>query len=326
VSGIVVIGATNRPDILDPALLRPGRFDRHITVDKPDAAGRFDILRLYAAGKPVEPDVDIELLARRTPGFSGAELANVWNEAALLTVRAGRAMIGRDELDEAVERVIAGPKRSSANLSADDRRLLAIHEAGHAVAAARLGLGARVERVSIARRGIGLGHTAVLREDRLLLRQSELSDRLTIAVAGMAAEQLQFGEPSTGAEGDIEAATDLARAMAGRYGMSEGVGPVRISAKDAEVFLGRDLAATANVAPDTLSKLDDEIRTIIDRCLASARSLLAEQSDALTALADRLVDVETLEGVDLRAFLDPIGSTGRAPRPTRRRALSSSAR
>ena len=328
--GIVVIVATNLPDILDPALFRPGRFDRHVTVDRPDASGRFDILRLYATGRPLAADVDLETLARRTPGFTGAELANVWNEAALLTVRAGEKIIGMATLDEAIERVISGPKRSSAGMPAEDRRLLAVHEAGHAVAAAALGLGGRVERVSIARRGLGLGHTALLREDRLLLRRSELIDRITIAVSGMVAEELVFAESSTGAEGDIEAATDLARDMAGRYGMSAGIGPVRVTAKDAEVFLGRDLAALAAVSPETMGKLDEEIHEIIDDCVRRARGLLGVQREALLEMADRLGELETLDGPVLRAVLEQVASTaaGRqvmpadGARPSRRRQTS----
>ncbi|HEU5034517.1 MAG TPA: ATP-dependent zinc metalloprotease FtsH [Mycobacteriales bacterium] len=328
ISGIVVIGATNRPDILDPALLRPGRFDRHITVDRPDEAGRFDILRLYANGRPVDADVDLATLARRTPGFTGAELANVWNEAALLTVRAGADQIGAGVLDEAIQRVIAGPKRSSAGLSAADRKLLAVHEAGHAVAAAALGLGERVERVSIARRGIGLGHAAVLREDRLLLRHSELAERITIAVAGVCAEKVVYGEASTGAEADIEAATDLARDMAGRYGMSDGIGPVRVTAKDAEVFLGRDLAAAAQVSPETMGKLDVEIRAIVEHCQSRAGALLTANRALLTKFAEHLESAETLEGTPLRDLLAAVRPGHQpvpvpvTPRPARRRAAA----
>jgi len=233
-------------------------------------------------------------------------------------------------LDEAIERVISGPKRSSAGMPAEDRRLLAVHEAGHAVAAAALGLGGRVERVSIARRGLGLGHTALLREDRLLLRRSELIDRITIAVSGMVAEELVFAESSTGAEGDIEAATDLARDMAGRYGMSAGIGPVRVTAKDAEVFLGRDLAALAAVSPETMGKLDEEIHEIIDDCVRRARGLLGVQREALLEMADRLGELETLDGPVLRAVLEQVASTaaGRqvmpadGARPSRRRQTS----
>jgi cell division protease FtsH len=304
VAGIVVIGATNRPDILDPALLRPGRFDRHVTVDKPDIDGRFDILRLYAKGRPVADGVELEVLARRTQGFSGADLANVWNEAALLTVRAGRTTIGMVELDEATQRVIAGPKHSQQRLTFDEQRTVAVHEAGHAVVATSLASGEKVERVSIARRGIGLGHSAMLRDDRLLLRHSELLAKIATAMAGRAAEHVVFGESSTGSEADIETATDLARQMAGRYGMSEGIGPVRVVAKDAEVFLGRDLAALAQVSPETLGTLDTEIRAIVEAAEQQARAIAARNRTLIEELADCLTAKETIDGALLKSFLD----------------------
>ncbi|MDX6273562.1 MAG: cell division protease FtsH [Frankiales bacterium] len=318
VSGVVVIGATNRPDILDPALLRPGRFDRHVTVERPDLEGRFDILRLYAAGRPVADDVDLEVLARRTPGFTGADLENVWREAALLAVRAGATQIRQVELDEAVQRVLAGPKRSGASLNDDERRLVAVHEAGHAVVAAATGQAAQVERVSIARRGIGLGHASVLREDRLLLRRSECITRLARSLAGKAAEEIVYGEASTGAEGDIEAATDLARDMAGRWGMSEGIGPVRVSAKDAEVFLGRDLAAMASVSPETLDRLDSEIRTLVEEGQRIALTALANNRELLLTLADVLEAAETVDGPELRELLEQATPWDSAPQPRRR--------
>jgi cell division protease FtsH len=322
VSGVVVIAATNRPDILDPALLRPGRFDRHVTVERPDLAGRFDILRLYAAGRPVTDDVDLEVLARRTPGFTGADLANVWREAALLTVRARQEAISMLELDEAVQRVLAGPKRSSESLSPEERRTVAVHEAGHAVVAAATGSLERIERVSIVRRGIGLGHAAVLRDDRVLLRRSELLDRMACSVAGRAAEESIFGEASTGAEADIEAATDLARDMAGRYGMSEGIGPVRVAAKDAEVFLGRDLAGLQQVSPETLGRLDAEIRMLIEEASRKALGIVTTNRDLLAALADRLEVEESVEGEPLRRLLSLVRVPG-TPSPRRRSARES---
>jgi cell division protease FtsH len=315
ISGVVVIGATNRPDILDPALLRPGRFDRHVVVEKPDVDGRFDILRLYAQGRPVSGDIDLELLARRTSGFTGADLANVWREAALLAVRAGATAIGPVELDEAVQRVLAGPKRSNGALTAEERRTVAVHEAGHAVLAASFGR--EVERVSIVRRGTGLGHAALAREDRQVLRRSELVERIATAMAGAAAEELVWGEVSTGAEADIEAATHLARDMAGRWGMSEGIGPVRITAPDAEVFLGRDLAALQSVSPETLDKLDVEIRMLVEEGRRIARTRLQERRAQVELLADELDALETVDGERLARLLSP------PPRRTRRATATS---
>ena len=301
IAGVVVIGATNRPDILDPALLRPGRFDRHVVVEKPDLAGRFDILRLYAQGRPVAADVDIELLAKRTPGFTGADLANVWREGALLAVRAGATQIGRVEMEEAVQRVLAGPKRSNGALSPEERRMVAVHEAGHALLAASFGR--EVERVTIVRRGTGLGHAALAREDRQVLKRSELLERIAIALAGKVAEELVWGEASTGAEADIEAATAIARDMAGRWGMSEGIGPVRITASDAEVFLGRDLMAMQSVSPETLDKLDFEIRMLVEEGQRMAQARLQERRAQLELLADELEALETLDGEHLQRLL-----------------------
>ncbi|HEU0132379.1 MAG TPA: ATP-dependent zinc metalloprotease FtsH [Mycobacteriales bacterium] len=321
-SGVVVIGATNRPDILDPALLRPGRFDRHITVERPDAAGRFDILRLYAADRPIAVDVDLEVLARRTPGFTGAELANVWNEAALLTVRAGLDAIGMAQLDEAVQRVLSGPKRSGESLTLEEQQLVAVHEAGHAVVAAALRDVHAVERVSVARRGLGLGHAALLRDDRVLLRKSEMVDRMAIAISGKSAEEVFFGEASTGAEADIEGATDLAREMAGRYGMTDGIGPVRVVGKDAEVFLGRDMAAMQMIAPATLTQLDLEIRSLIESAEERARELVLAHREVVADLANALVAGETVEGPALLPYLTRVVEAQRAaaaqPAPRKR--------
>jgi cell division protease FtsH len=323
VTGVVVIGATNRPDILDPALLRPGRFDRHVTVDRPDLAGRFDILRLHGTGRPVDSDVDLELLARRTAGFTGADLANVWREAALLAVRAEATAIDATLLDEAVDRVLAGPRRSSAGMTPDERRTVAIHEAGHTVVAAASG--SALDRVTLVRRGAGLGHAAVLRDDRVLLRRTELQARMSIALAGTAAEEVLLGEVSTGAEADIETATDIAREMAGRYGMSAAIGPVRITEKDAEVFLGRDLNRLQNVSPETLSLLDQEVRSFVSEALDVARRTIDSHRDAVTTLADLLEVQETVEGEQLRRVLAPVAVPADPyPGPQRRRRARTS--
>jgi cell division protease FtsH len=324
-SGVVVIGATNRPDILDPALLRPGRFDRHITVDRPDSSGRFDILRLYAADRPLANDVDLETLARRTPGFTGAELANVWNEAALLTVRAGNDQIAMTQLDEAVQRVLSGPKRSGESLTVEEQQLVAVHEAGHAVVAAALRDAAAVERVSIARRGLGLGHAALLRDDRVLLRKSEMVDQMAVAISGKSAEEVFFGEASTGAEADIEKATELAREMAGRYGMTDGIGPVRVVAKDSEVFLGRDMAAMQMVAPATLTQLDLEIRGLIEAAETKARDLVLAHREVVADLANALVAAETVEGPALAPYLKRVVDAEARRAAPRRRSRATAA-
>jgi cell division protease FtsH len=324
-SGVVVIGATNRPDILDPALLRPGRFDRHITVDRPDSSGRFDILRLYAADRPLANDVDLEVLARRTPGFTGAELANVWNEGALLTVRAGHDVIGMAQLDEAVQRVLSGPKRSGESLTVEEQQLVAVHEAGHAVVAAALRDAAAVERVSIARRGLGLGHAALLRDDRVLLRKSEMVDQMAVAISGKSAEEVFFGEASTGAEADIEKATEIAREMAGRYGMTDGIGPVRVVAKDSEVFLGRDMAAMQMVAPATLTQLDLEIRGLIEAAEVRARDLVLAHRQVVADLANALVAAETVEGPALKPYLDRVVEAESRRTAPRKRARATAA-
>jgi cell division protease FtsH len=322
ISGVVVIGATNRPDILDPALLRPGRFDRHVVVERPDLTGRFDILRLYAQGRPVAASVDLEVLAARTAGFTGADLANVWREAALLAVRAGATEIGPEELDEAVQRVLAGPKRSTGALSDDERRMVAVHEAGHAVVAAALGR--EVDRVSVVRRGTGLGHAAMMRDDRVVLKRSELLDRMACALAGKAAEEIVYGEPSTGAEADIEAATDLARNMAARWGMSPGIGPVRIIGNDAEVFLGRDLASMAQVSPQTLDTLDAEIRMLVEEAERVALTKLTNARTHLVTLTDRLEELETLEGAQLAELLAPLRPGAAPPAQPRSRRVRES--
>ncbi|MCU1589150.1 MAG: hflB [Frankiales bacterium] len=322
IAGVVVIGATNRPDILDPALLRPGRFDRHVVVERPDLTGRFDILRLYSQGRPVSPLVDLEVLAARTAGFTGADLANVWREAALLAVRANATVIGHEELDEAVQRVLAGPKRSSGALSAEERRMVAVHEAGHAVVAAALGR--EVDRVSVVRRGRGLGHAAMMRDDRVLLKRTELLDRMACALAGKAAEEIVYGEPSTGAEADIEAATDMARNMAARWGMSPGIGPVRILGNDAEVFLGRDLASMQSVSPQTLDTLDAEIRMLVEEAERVALSKLTAARGDLVTITDRLEELETLEGTLLGELLAPVRPGARTPSQPRGRRVRES--
>jgi cell division protease FtsH len=306
-SGLVVMGATNRPDILDPALLRPGRFDRHITVDQPDHDGRRSILELHARGKPVAPSVDFDSLARRTPGFTGADLANVVNEAALLTVRSKRRAIEPDMLEEAVQRVLHGPRRRGRVLTDAERHRTAVHESGHAVVAAALGRGEDVHRVSILARGRGLGLTSLLRldSDAVLFTVADLQAKLEVGFGGLAAEELVLGQSSTGAEQDLEHATGLAREMVGRYGMSESIGRVRLFASDADEYLGA-AGGLSTLSEHTHEDFDAEVRALLEGAEARARKVLDRNRDLLDALAERLLEAETLEGDALAAELSGI--------------------
>ncbi|MEA2487576.1 MAG: cell division protease FtsH, partial [Actinomycetota bacterium] len=290
-AGVVVIGATNRPDILDPALLRPGRFDRHITVDQPDNTGRQLILELHAKGKPIASDVDFEYLARRTPGFSGADLANVINEAALLTVRDARGQVEMPELEEAIQRVLAGPKKKGRVLSIEEQQRAAYHESGHAIVAAAVGRAEDVHRVTILARGRGLGLASIQKEsDAVLLTKDQLMGQLITAMGGLAAEQLIFGVPSTGAEQDLEHATDLARDMIGRFGM--GTRRRRLLGKEGDAFLG-DQLPIAEISEQTHHEMENEIDAMLIQAEAHADRLLVEHRETLDTLAARLEDEET---------------------------------
>ncbi|MHB8718481.1 MAG: ATP-dependent zinc metalloprotease FtsH [Candidatus Dormibacteria bacterium] len=306
-SGIVVMGATNRPDILDPALLRPGRFDRHVTVDEPDFNGRLAILELYARNKPLAEDVEMEPIARRTPGFTGADLANVINEAALLALREGHVEIRMSQLTEAIQRVLHGPQRRGRIMTVEERKRVAHHESGHALVAAALGRHNDIQRLSVVARGRGIGQTMVTGDaDRVLLTKSELEDQMTIRMGGMAAEEVVFGEPSTSAEDDIERVTELARQMVGRYGMSTEVGCVRLMGRDVDVFLSSEAATMTAVSGDTLQSFDREVRRIIDGARQRAIDLLVYHQEHLDRLAQRLEEMESLEGGDLEVYLAPV--------------------
>jgi cell division protease FtsH len=309
-SGIVVIGATNRPDILDPALLRPGRFDRHVTVDLPDQAGRANILELHARGKPILPDVDFGYLARRTPGFSGADLASVVNEGALLAIRAGRSEVGVPDLDAAIERVTMGTARRGRLLTPEERRRAAYHEAGHVIVAAAGGVvSAAVRRVSILGRGHTVGSTRVEREERQSLRtRRQLEAQAMTLLGGIAAEELIFGETSTGAEKDLEQATDLARDMVARFGMSQRLGRARLVSKNVDEFLDAE-AALAALSADTHEQVDNEIRAILAECERQATKMLKAHRDALDTLAATLEREESLEGASLDVILASVASS-----------------
>jgi cell division protease FtsH len=302
-SGIVVIGATNRPDILDPALLRPGRFDRHVTIDQPDSEGRRAILELHAKNKPVATKVDFDYLAKRTPGFSGADLANVLNEAALLTVREGKPEITMPELEEAIQRVLAGPKKRGRLLSDEEEQRAAYHEGGHAVVAAASGRLDDVHRVSILARGRTLASVGIRSSDAVLLTRGQLFSQLVTAMGGIAAEELVFGEPSTGAEEDLERATNIARDMVGRFGM--GSKRRRLLSHEIDEFLGGDVALS-DISPETHHEMEREIDRLLNAAEQEATRLLVENRAVLEKLAGRLVTEETLEGDEVEAVLRPV--------------------
>ena len=314
-SGVVVIAATNRADILDPALVRPGRFDRHISVDAPDVNGRLEILELHARGRRLEADADLEDIAAATAGFTGADLANLLNEAALLAVRRRAAGISAIDLDEAIDRVVAGPQRRGRLLDDDERTRLALHEAGHAVVAAWAGMSEDIRRLSIVARGRNAGHASFVRSDRTVLTRDEMARQLAVLMAGTAAEELVLGQSSTAGESDLEAATTLARHMAGRYGMSDEVGLVRLLAPEGEVFLGRDYLAAQHVSPTTLAEVETAVRSLVEEARSEARRALIGARSALVRMAQRLEEAETLDQEELALLLAP-----RARKPGRQPA------
>jgi cell division protease FtsH len=300
-TGVVVIAATNRPDILDAALMRPGRFDRHITLEPPDAAGRRAILAVHARNRPLAPGVDLDSVAVATPGFTGADLANVLNEAALLTVRANETTIGSAHISEAISRVLHGPHRGTL-LSAPERTRIATHEAAHAVVATALGLGSEVHRVSVVARGRALGTTALGGDDKALHTTADLEARLTMALAGTAAEDAILGSVSTTAEDDVERATAVARQMVGLYGMSAAVGRVRILSRSSN-YLGDDGVSFEAVSARTVEAFDAEVRRLIDTAEARAKAILSDNRAQVETLVNRLEADETLEGATLGQLL-----------------------
>jgi cell division protease FtsH len=304
-SGIVVIAATNRPDILDPALMRPGRFDRHITVERPDHEGREKILAIHAGRKPLAPDVDLARLADRCPGFTGADLASVVNEAALLTIRQGGSQIHMKELEEAVVRVLEGPQRRGRVLTDEERRRAAYHEIGHVVVAAALGRHEDIHRVTVLSRGRTVAAATFGDAEATLLTRSSLHKQLVATLGGIAAEELVLGEGSTGAEQDLEHATDLARDMVTRYGMSDAVGPIRLQVKAGEGFLGDD-TSLVDLSDETQREVERAIRTLVEEARGEAKTILKAHRRELDALATRLDKEETLEGEILERALAPL--------------------
>jgi cell division protease FtsH len=305
--GVIVIAATNRPDILDPALLRPGRFDRQIVVAQPDLNGRKGILRVHARGKPFAPDVDLDIIARRTPGFTGADLANVINEGALLTARGNARQISMNSLEEAIDRVMAGPERKSVLLSERERKLIAYHEGGHALVGHALPNADPVHKLTIIPRGRALGYTTALpTEDKFLVTRAEMLDQLAMLLGGRTAEELVFHEPTTGAANDIEKATSIARGMVTEYGMSERLGARKFGSGDAEPFLGRDMGHSRDYSEEIASAIDDEVRRLIEASHDEAWEILVEYRDVLDHLVLQLMDKETLSRAELMKIFEPI--------------------
>jgi len=301
---VIVIAATNRPDVLDPALLRPGRFDRHVTLDSPDIRGRRSILDVHARNKPLDSTVDLDVLARQTPGFSGADLANLINEAAILAARGNKKVIGMEELGEGIERVIAGPERKSRRLSDHEKEVTAYHEVGHALVAKALPKCDPVHKVSIISRGQALGLTWYLpTEDRYLRSKAELMDQIAAAMGGRVAEEIVFHDVTWGAENDIQRVTNIARRMVTQWGMSEKLGPVTMGHKEELVFLGRDLGEQRNYSEEVAAMIDEEVRAIVNHGYQTAKAILSKQRDKLDLVAERLKAVETLDGNELDEIL-----------------------
>ncbi len=303
--GIIIIAATNRPDILDPALLRPGRFDRQIVVDKPDVKGREAILKVHTKDKPVDKDVDLNVLARRTPGFTGADLSNLVNEAALLSARRDKKTIAMQEMEESIERVMAGPERKSKVMSDKEKKLTAYHEGGHTLVGMLLPNADPVHKVTIIPRGRAGGYTLMLpKEDRSYATRSELLDQLKTLLAGRVAEEVVLKEISTGAQNDIQRASQLVRSMITQYGMSPTLGPVAYGeSRDHQVFLGRDINNQRNYSENVASDIDKEVRKYIEEAYEACRVLLTENIDKLHVIAEALIEKETLEAAELKELV-----------------------
>ena len=294
-TGVVVIAATNRPDVLDPALLRPGRFDRQIIADRPHLKGRIAILEVHAKGKPLDAEVDLAVVARRTPGFTGADLANVLNEATILATRRGRATVTNVDLEDAVDKVIAGPERKSAVLSPDEQKVIAYHEAGHALVGWALPCADPIYKVTIIPRGQALGYTQALpTEDRHIVHRSQLWNQLAMLAGGRAAEELVFQDPTTGATDDLNKATEIARQMVTRFGMSDKVGFMRLG-DTGETFFGHELGRTPTYSNHTASAIDEEVHRLLTDAQLEAATILRAHRETLDAMAGQLLEHETLD-------------------------------
>lgn len=305
--GVILIAATNRPDILDPALLRPGRFDRQIAVERPDLKGREDILRVHIKGKPISPDIDLANIARRTPGFTGADLANVLNEAALLTARVNQTLITPEIIDEAIDRVIAGPQKRTRVMNEHERLITAYHEGGHALVAAAQPNSDPVHKITIMPRGRALGYTMVLPDqEKYSTTRNEMLDQLSYMLGGRAAEEMVFHDPTTGASNDIEKATTVARAMVTQYGMTERLGAIRYGQEQNEVFLGRDMGHVRDYSEEIAAAIDEEVRALIEQAHQEAYEILFDNRDILDRLVVELLEKETLDKAQVAAIFSDI--------------------
>jgi cell division protease FtsH len=312
-TNIIMIAATNRPDVLDPALLRPGRFDRQVMVDLPDMKGRWEILKVHSKGKPLDKDVSLETLAKQTPGFSGADLANLTNEAAILAARRNRKIITMSEMEESILRIIAGPERKSRVMSEKQKVITAYHEVGHALVARMLANVDAVHKISIVPRGMAAGLTMILPEnDRRLGTKSQFEDQITWGLGGRVAEELIFNEVSSGASDDIEKATNLARQMVTRYGMSKRLGPLAFGKSEGMAFLGGGISEKHNYSETLAYEIDKEVSSIIAASHTRALQLLTDNRDKLIQIAELLITKETLEGEEFEGLFD---SKRPQPRP-----------
>jgi len=318
-TNVIVLSATNRPDVLDPALLRPGRFDRQVVVDKPDIAGRLAILKVHSRGKPLGADINLQDLAQRTPGFSGADLENLLNEAALLAARVGKDRIEMDDCTEAIDRVLMGPERKSRVISEREREVTAYHEGGHALVARAIPEADPVRKITILPRGMTLGVTSLVPdEDRYNMTRAELLANIAVFMGGRVAEEIVFNEISTGASNDIERATELARDMVCRYGMSPTVGPLHFGRKQSKVFLGRDIVENRNFSEETSRTIDAEVHRLVADSYERARTILTENRDQLDMLSRVLMEKEVIEASELEDLLGPSArdaENGRSARP-----------
>ncbi len=316
-TNIIIMAATNRPDILDPALLRPGRFDRRVVLDRPDVRGREAILKVHVKGKPLEPKVDLAILARATPGFVGADLENLVNEAAILAARRNKQVITQSEFEESIERVIAGPERKSRLISSEEKRIIAYHEAGHAVVMNSLPEADPVQKVSIIARGMAGGYTLALpKEDRTLMARKKLIADMVGLLGGRAAEELVFDDITSGASNDIERVTQLARAMVTRLGMSEELGPMIYGQKEELIFLGREISEQRDYSEAVATQIDREVRRLVNEAYEMSKGILNKHREKLDAVASRLLEVETLSREEFEAiFPPPVPKKSGTPHP-----------
>jgi len=316
-TNVIIVAATNRPDILDPALLRPGRFDRRVVLDRPDMRGREAILSVHVKGKPLAPDVELGVLARSTPGFVGADLENLVNEAAILAARRNKKSIGQPEMEEAIERVIAGPERKSRLISVEEKRIVAYHEAGHAVVMNALAEADPVHKVSIIARGMAGGYTLSLpEEDRTLMPRKKMIVDMISLLGGRAAEELVFDDITSGASNDLERVTRMARAMVTRLGMSESLGPMVYGQKEELIFLGRESSEQRDYSEAVAEQIDQEVRRLVGEAFEKSKAILLQYREYLDAVAQRLLEVETITRDEFeRIFPPPITKKSGTPVP-----------